>query len=360
MTITRLLVNRTTFDQTELATRDTPSLAEGEILAKVGEFALTANNITYAVAGDMIGYWKFFPEAGDEWGVVPVWGFAEVIQSRCDDVAVGERFWGFLPMASHVVMKPVRIRSGGFVDGAEHRQALPVIYNDYVRTTDDAPALAAIADQRSLLFPLLTTAFLIADYMSDNDGFGANQVIIGSASSKTGFGTAHYIGQLEDRPARIVGLTSPGNMAFTKALGLYDEVISYADVATLDPAARTVYIDMSGDSKVLAAVHNHFGDELKASIGVGMTHWETPRTQAALPGPKPAFFFAPAQIVKRNADWGPGVLMGKAQAANIAFAASLGDQLTIVHHDGADAVKASYEAMVSGATPPTQGIILAF
>jgi Protein of unknown function (DUF2855) len=360
MTITRLLVNRAAIDQTKVATVDIPALNEGEVLVKVGEFAVTANNITYALSGDMIGYWKFFPVDGDEWGIVPVWGFGEVTDSRCDGVPVGERFWGFLPMASHVVMKPVRIRGGGFVDGAEHRQALPVIYNDYVRTADDAPELAALSDSRSLLFPLLTTSYLIADYLSDNDCFGADQIIIGSASSKTGFGTAHYLRQLEKRPARITGLTSAANVVFTQSLGLYDQVIAYSDVPLLDAADRSVYVDMSGDGAVLNAVHSHFVDQLMASIGVGATHWKAPRGQAMLPGAKPEFFFAPSQIVKRNAQWGAGVLMRKVQAANIAFASGLGDHLTIVRDQGAEAVKGAYEAMVSGATAPTQGLILAF
>lgn len=360
MTITRLLVNRASFDQTKIVEREMPALAEGEVLIKTGEFALTANNITYAFAGDMIGYWKFFPEAGDEWGVVPVWGFGEVVESRCAELPVGDRFWGFLPMASHVVMKPVKVRGHGFVDGADHRQGLPVIYNDYQRTHNDALALAAIPDERSLLFPLLITSYLIADYLEDNALFGAEQVIISSASSKTGFGTAHYVGTLENRPKKIIGLTSAGNVAFTKSLGLYDEVITYDHLDSLDKAVPTVYVDMSGNGDIRSTLHHHFGDQMKASVGVGATHWEAPRSNLELPGVKPSMFFAPSQIVKRNADWGPGVLVAKAQAANIAFAATLSDLVTVQHSTGADAVKTNYEAMVSGATPPAQGLILAF
>jgi Protein of unknown function (DUF2855) len=360
MTMTSLLVNRAKFDECRIAERDVPALLEGEVLVKVGEFALTANNITYAFAGDMIGYWKFFPVTGDEWGVVPVWGFSEVVESRCADLPIGERLWGFLPMASHVVMTPVRVRAGGFVDGAAHRQALPVIYNDYVRTNTDAPELAEIADQRSLLFPLLITSYLIADYLEDNGLFGAEQVIISSASSKTGFGTAHYVGQLANRPKRIVGLTSSSNIEFTKSLGLYDDVLAYDDLMSLDPTTATAYIDMSGNGDVQRSVHTHFGDQTKASISVGATHWEAPRSHGTLPGATPAMFFAPSQIVKRNADWGPGVLMARAQTANIAFAKTLSNLVTVTHHSGADAVKASYEAMVTGATRPTQGLILTF
>ena len=360
MTITRLLVNRAAFDKAKIVERDVPALAEGEVLVKTGEFALTANNITYAFAGDMIGYWKFFPEADAGWGVVPVWGFGEVVASRCPELPVGGRFWGFLPMASHVVMKPVKVREHGFVDGAEHRQGLPVIYNDYQRTHNDAPALAAIPDERSLLFPLLITSYLIADYLEDNALFGAEQVIISSASSKTGFGTAHYTGTLANRPGQIIGLTSAANVDFTLSLGLYDAVITYDQLGSLDNALPTAYVDMSGNSDVRAKLHHHFGDNMKASISVGATHWEAPRSNVELPGAKPTMFFAPSQIVKRNADWGPGVLLGKAQAANIAFAATLSDLVRVTHFEGAQAVKAQYEAMVSGATPPAQGVMLAF
>ncbi|MFX5858490.1 DUF2855 family protein, partial [Acinetobacter baumannii] len=91
----------------------------------------------------------------------------------------------------------------------------------------DSPDMAAAADLRSLLFPLFTTSYLIADYLGDNALFGARQVIIGSASSKTGFATAHYLRALAQPPAAIIGLTSPGNIAFTEGLGLYDRVLSY-------------------------------------------------------------------------------------------------------------------------------------
>ena len=51
-------------------------LADGEAMIKVDRFGLTANNITYGVAGDMIGYWQFFP-AEANWG-----GFLSGVQGR--------------------------------------------------------------------------------------------------------------------------------------------------------------------------------------------------------------------------------------------------------------------------------------
>ena len=53
------------------------------------------------------------------------------------------------------------------------------------------------------------------------------------------------------------------------------------------------------------AVHSHFGDELVHSMAVGVTHWEEfGAGEGELPGPAPAFFFAPDRVVKRSEDWG--------------------------------------------------------
>lgn len=359
MAITRLLVNRTNIAECRLAERPLPALADGEILVATRDFALTANNISYALSGDQLGYWRFFPEDAD-WGIVPVFGFAEIVDSRCADVPKGTGIWGYLPMASHFVMQPGHISARGFVDAAAHRQCLPLVYNQYALTAADSPAMQAAADARSLLFPLFTTAYLIADYFADNALFGARQFIIGSASSKTGFGTAHYLAALPERPEAIVGLTSPRNIDFTRRLGMFDTVLDYGDIAALDPAIPSVYIDMSGDGAVLEAVHRHFGDRLVASMGVGATHWDAPRHRTQLPGATPAFFFAPAQIAKRDGEWGAGEVMRRANEANLAFAATLGDLLTITRSHGADAIAARYRDMAANRTSPTEGQILSF
>lgn len=355
---TILKVKRAAIAEAELDEAPPAPLAEGEVRAATRDFALTANNITYAVAGAMIGYWQFFPVA-EPWGIVPVWGFAEVTESRCPELPVGSRFWGFLPMASDFVLRPQGTSARGFTDGAAHRAKLPAVYNEYQRTDGEPPEVAALADARSLLFPLFMTGWIIADYLSDKAMFGAARVIIGSASSKTGFGFAHYAGQIAPKP-EIVGLTSPGNIGFVEGLGLYDKVLAYGDVATLDGSVPSVYVDMSGDGAVLAAVHRHFGDNLKASIGVGATHWDAPRGGGELPGPKPEFFFAPGQIAKRNADWGKGEALRRALAANIAFVTGRPDLVQVRRGAGGAAVREAYAAMAAGRTPPAEGLILSF
>ena len=36
-------------------------LEKDEILVQIENFSFTANNISYGVAGDSLGYWQFFP-----------------------------------------------------------------------------------------------------------------------------------------------------------------------------------------------------------------------------------------------------------------------------------------------------------
>ena len=52
------------------ASDETPSIEPGEALLRVDTFGLTANNVTYAVMGEAMSYWNFFP-AADGWGRVP-------------------------------------------------------------------------------------------------------------------------------------------------------------------------------------------------------------------------------------------------------------------------------------------------
>lgn len=74
----------------------------GQAQLRIEHFALTANNITCAAFGESMRYWQFF-RAGDRWGCIPVWGFATVTESRAEGAAVGERVYGHLPMATHLV-----------------------------------------------------------------------------------------------------------------------------------------------------------------------------------------------------------------------------------------------------------------
>jgi hypothetical protein len=357
--IEQVEVRRKAFGETRITTHTVPELAEGEVLARIERFALTANNVSYALSGDMIGYWKFFP-VEEPWGIVPVWGFADIVQSRCDAIPVGERIWGFLPMASHVVLKPVDVASGTFSDGADHRMSLPPIYNNYQCTNEDPDELKRLADARCVLFPLFTTSFILCDYLVDNAHFSAKQILVGSASSKTGLGLCNLLMGLGERRPHIVGLTSARNLDFVRKLDVCDDVRTYDQIAGLDTAVPAAFVDMAGNAEVIGAVHRHFGTNLKFSTGVGATHWDAPRFRGEGAAVPHSFFFAPAQFMKREQDWGPGEVIRRASLEAARMSKELQGVLQYLRVNGARDVSATFSRLVRNEIPADNGIIASF
>lgn len=366
MSAVSFIVERQDLRHTQLITDDADSapLAAGEVRLRVTDFALTSNNITYGAFGESMHYWDFYPCSVAGWGRIPVWGFADVVESTVEGVAPGERFYGYFPMSSHAVLQPVQVNPGGFADGAAHRRELHAVYNRYLRCSADPGYRADQEAQIALLRPLFVTSFLIDDFLADNRFFGATSVLLSSASSKTAYGTAFLLAHPAD-PAgavKVIGLTSPGNLDFTRGLGCYDEVLSYGEVQRLPADVPTVYVDMSGSAALRETVHRHFGDALKYSCSVGGTHWDQLGGGKGLPGPRPTLFFAPAQIKKRLGDWGPAGLGERIAAAWLAFMARIDDPaapwLTVIRGQGADAVERAYLDLVEGRTNPREGHVL--
>ncbi|MBX3024613.1 DUF2855 family protein [bacterium] len=328
------------------------ALATGQILLRIDRFAFTANNVTYGAVGDMIGYWDFFP-ARAGWGRIPVWGFADVLASRHDAVASGERLYGYLPMSTHVLLAPDQATAATFVDAAPHRAALPPIYNQYTRCAADPLHSGDREPYIALFRPLFATAFLLDDFLAGENAFGARQVVLSSASSKTALGLACLLRTRGG--ARVIGLTAPANAAFVDETGYYDRVVPYDAVETL-PAAPTVFVDFAGDGAVRERVHRHLGDRLRRSAQVGVTHWERIAAPAALPGPAPAFFFAPTHLQRRLQEWGPAPFQRRLDAALQRFLTASA-WLRIVEHRGPAAVERLYRAMVDGRVDPAAGHI---
>ena len=356
--ITEFIVKKDDISQGEFIERPAPDLKDGEICAKVDSFAFTANNVTYGVVGERIGYWKFFPVEREGWGIIPVWGFADVVESKSPDVAVGERLYGYWPMGSHLVMSPAKVKENRLVDGAAHRAELPPVYNSYARVKAEEGYDPSFDPDRMVLYPLYATSYCLYDFCKDNDWFGAEQVVIPSASSKTAIGLAYAI--KEDGAKKQIGLTSPRNAEAVKALGLYDEVVVYDDIETAVADAPTVIVDMSGNGDVLGRLHKHLGDNMKYTSNVGVTHYDANAMGADFIRERSAMFFAPGHIQKRASDWGPGVFESKAFAFWRDAAERSRSWLTIKTGTGPDAVRAAYDDVLEGKTPAKESWALSF
>ncbi len=349
------IVGRGDLRQHRVDAASVPELRDGEVLLKVDKFAFTSNNVTYAAFGEAMQYWDFFP-APEGFGRIPVWGFADVVRSRIDAVKEGERVFGYLPMSSYLVVAPTHVKEAGFIDAAPHRAHLAVVYNQYTRVANDPGYVREYEDQQALLRPLFMTSFFIDDLLADNGFFGAKSVVLSSASSKTALGVAFLLSK--NRDVEVVGLTSPGNVAFVERTGYYDRVVTYGNIASLDAGQPSLFVDMAGNAKVAGDIHRHFGDTLASSMVVGGTHWEARAQGGDLPGPKRQFFFAPTQIAKRTKDWGPGGIETRFAQAWRDFLASVATWMRVVHGKGAKDVEAVYLDMLDGRVSPEEGHIL--
>lgn len=342
------LIDRTDLSRTEvrpLPAPDTVVLADGEVLLDIERFALTANNITYGVYGDRLGYWRFFP-AEDNRGRIPVWGFATVRRSAVETIPAGTRLFGYLPMASHWVTRLER-RPWGVVDVSPHRAELPAAYNSLVEA-----APGPLDDQIALLRPLFLTAFLLDDYCAAHDDFGAATFILSSASSKTALGLGWLLAR---RGVRVIGLTSARNTGFVEGVGYYAETRTYDAFAETPVEGRVVFVDFAGAPEVVAAVHHSLGDRLMHSAVVGSTHQtDGPVGPGRLPGPRPTFFFAPERLRQRSKDWGGEALNSRIQTALEAFIVENG-WLEVTTHTGPEALAAIYQTVLAGTARPEEG-----
>lgn len=351
-----LVLARDDFSRTEFLERPLPEPGPDEVLLRVERVGVTANNVTYARLGEMMRYWDFFPTRTG-WGRVPLWGFAEVERSSVSGLEVGERVYGYLPSSSHLIVRP-KLTDAGFTDVSGHRLDLPKTYNVYAVTTEDPSYSAEYEDLQILYRPLFVTSFMLDDFLADNDFFGAEAMLVSSASSKTSYGTA-FCTQLRSSRPRLIGLTSPSNIDFTRSLGIYDEVVAYEEVTELEAHEPLLYIDVSGNPQLRETVHGHFTRLVYDSI-VGMTHDDATLSKTdELTGPEPVFFFAPDQIRKRRGDWGPGGIDERYGRAWREFAPAVKDWVDISVGIGREGLEAAWLDVLSGRAHPRVGQVIA-
>ena len=354
-----LLVNRTDFADVALVSADDAALADGSIRVSIGPWALTANNITYMAVGDMIGYWKFFDPKDygiqmDGFGRMPVWGYAQVTESKCTDVPIGTLIYGFFPIAQSFDMKPVKLTPLGFQDGTAHRTELHPVYNGYTFVDKD-PSFAAHRDLQPVLRPLFTTSFLIDDFLADENFFDAEQVLLLSASSKTAMGTAYCLKQRSN--IKVTALTSEGNKAFTQGTGFYDKIYTYDTITDMNPDVKTVVVDMAGNGIVTGNVYDHFEENIIYNCMVGKSHWDgAPPTTPKLGAPA-VMFFAPDRIKQRLKDWGGETFAKNLAARWLPFCDSAQDWLEIKESHEVTELLKTYKDFLNGDVGPSKGYL---
>ncbi len=344
-------------DEARTRVRELPlgALAPGSVRFRIERFALTANNVTYAKVGDMLGYWDFFPtEAG--WGNVPAMGWAKVVESSHPEVEPGGRFFGWYPLARYVDVA-VSVSPDGLRDEGAHRAKHAPIYRAFMETSRDPFHQEGVdaEDRHALLRGLFLTAFLADDWFDEQDYLGAKRAIVLSASSKTAIGYAQCASAREG--LQVVGLTSPRNVAFVESLGWYDRVLPYDAIESLPNDEDAVSIDMAGSGELLARVHRRLGERLRHSMAIGISHHDAP-PPANLPGPKPEMFFAPSQVSKRVADWGAEGYRDRIAEALRSFVDASTKWLELERSYGPEAAQRVWSTVYAGGVPPSTGHIV--
>ena len=350
-------INKGNLRSTDWQTVPESDLADGHVRMKVEAFALTANNVTYAAfGGPPMNYWGFYPTGEDANGRVPVWGFATVTQSNAEGVSIGERVYGYLPIADSFDIEAGKISPDGFSDIAAHRAPLSPIYNRYMRTSADPSYSAEFENQQMLFRPLYLTGWMICDSLMQ--GVDLDAVVISSASSKTAMANAHSV---KARTAmKTIGMTSPGNKAFTEATGRYDEVLTYDDVSKVT-GTNAAYVDFTGRPSLTETVHQTLGEDLKRSLIIGVTDWEAERTmQPPSTGPAPEFFFVPDYAANRAKSLAPGELDQMVGRDLAAFYPTSKSFVTPKLVKGDEAIAKAWTDTLDGKIPPSQGLVCQF
>ncbi|GAB4396061.1 MAG: DUF2855 family protein [Microscillaceae bacterium] len=354
--MTKFTIQKNDISKISIHREEMPALKAGEVLFGIKKYAITANNLTYAVLGDKLRYWDFFPSHTETEGIIPVWGFAEVLASQHPQIALGEYCYGYFPMSAYLVVEAHKVTDFGFTDNAAHRKALSSVYNYYNRCTTDPSYRSDIEDFIPILKPLFVTSFLNYYFLEDAHFHQAEQIILTSASSKTGLGLAFMLKQHQAQaPKKILGLTSAANLEFVKKTGYYTEVLPYEELNQV-ALEDSLIVDFAGNAQHIKTLYAHLGAHLKYVSRVGLADWKATKDFKEIPNAE--LFFAPAFAKEKYEVWGIAETNQKIAQYFFRFAEAMQSTLEIHYLTNTDAVKAVYAQMLSGTLPPNKGYIV--
>ncbi len=360
-TISAVKINRGNISKTHVIDYNKPTaddMSDGTVLLKLDIFSLSSNNITYAVTGNSLKYWNFFP-IDEEHSLLPVWGFGQVVASKHSNFEIGDRFYGYYPMSSHVLVQPSNVNPYGFVDANPSRVSNNPLYDHYTNVSTDIGYKLENEAMLSLYKPLFITSYLLNDFLEENDSFGAEQILITSASSKTAYGLAAVLHERKlagDYTPSIVALTSSGNVDFVKGLEIYDEIINYSELDKLNNSKRTTIIDFTGNQKMLKQIANGLGDKHAYTSLIGAV--QNDRLEDEEDATKHGqFFFAPIQAQKCVQRLGTIEFTKLYSTALSQFIERAKQWIELENLEGTEEVEKKYIDLLKNSPPPEKGYI---
>jgi hypothetical protein len=107
------------------------------------------------------------------------------------------------------------------------------------------------------------------------------------------------------------------------------------------------------------SVHSHYEGKLRHSAVVGATHHDKlAALPDSLPGPRPAFFFAPDRVFKRSQEWGREGLGERLAEAWHPYVKWTGGWLEVIHERGGEALERAYLELLDGHIDPATAHVL--
>ena len=327
--------------QTRIISESLPEPGPGQLLLSIDRFGLSANNLTYALLGDMLGHWAPFP-AADGWGRVPVWGAATVVAGDPEAASAGARFVGYLPMASHVLVRAVAAHPG-LRDVSTERSGMLPLYREMRRVDTDPAWSSGLLDAEVLMQPVYPAAGMLDEDLRRS---GAHRVVISSASSKTSLGVARL---LVERGVHVTGLSDRSRAAAAASAVAYEQVLPYDDLAALAAKEETTYVDVAGDPEIARSVAERLGSALKQHIAVGGSHLAAlgglPAPSPAPSGPAPVRFSIGQRLVEVTEDFGRAELDRIEQNARRILVPWADRTFRVTRLDGLDAASEAWRRM---------------
>lgn len=350
MEIKSIEVNKSDLSVTRQDVTTSAPLEENQILVEIENIGLSANNISYAATGDALGYWSYFSKEQD-WGIVPVWGFGRVIESKNPSITVGEKVFGILPMESHVVLTPGSISDIAFSDASSNRAELHPWYNRYYRCINDPVFNEQTSDIQPVLWALFMTGWMMAEELRDVDC-----VYISSASSKTALSLGWALKNCGNA-VETVGITSSNNQKFVDDLDVYSKTVTYDQIGVDSSVSKAAYVDIAGNAQATSDMHVALDDKLQDSVLIGSTHRAPSVEPLPMPGPTPRFFFIPNVAEEKAAEIGFDTYHQNFSDDWHRFAAWSNTWLEFEHGSGADAIESGYLANLAGGIPANRAMV---
>jgi hypothetical protein len=244
-----------------LSSSSLPPLQDDRIRVRTTIIGLTVNTQSYARLGDLFHWWDTYPvpqklpapyKDQARFGIVPAWGYGEVLESKVPGISNGELIWGFWPTSSLPVdlkLVPADV-ADHWIETSESRSTLMKLYNRYiipdsklrVQSLDDAK-WTQMAWEGALT--VWQAGYLLNRYIfgrqqihplgngewSEKDADLSTAVVIAlSASGKTARGFLHEIinhRSAEDNPLGLLSITSAPTSDFIPKASFPTKTVSY-------------------------------------------------------------------------------------------------------------------------------------